>query len=206
MISGLSALAVASALGGLVYWIQRRRGSLRARWILGAVALPFVAVAYIWGIFVLYGIHCEAVRDVDLGIGDTWRVPLAHGYKLTMIDMPEQAFVSASGDKQLHHGLSRIGATEHFVAVEHGGQFFLIDVRSGNESALPTEPDVQAALHRLSESEVELMPPAEYYHEHRWGTADALAAAIAFAPPGLTFLVFTWRFARTISQPKGSDT
>jgi len=183
-------------LGGFVYWIQRSRGSIRTRWILGAAALPLIAVAYIWGVFVLYSVHCEVIRNVDLGIGDTWRVPLTHGYTLTMIDTPGQAFIRAPGGTQLHHELTRIGTTEHFIAVEHTGQFFLIDVRSGGESLLPTEPDLQTALSAAGESAIELLPPDGFYDQHRWGMADAVAGGVAFVPPGLAFLLFAWRFVR----------
>lgn len=197
VISGLAALFAACVLGGVTYLIQRRRGSIRTRWMLGAVALPFVSIAYMWGIFVLYSIHCEAIRDVDLGIGDSWRVPLIEGYRLSMIDTPEQAYVMAPGDRQLHHDLTRIGATDHFVAVEDKGQLFLIDGRSGGESRVATESDLQTALRGAGEPAVELLPPGDFYNEHRWGTADAVAAAIAFMPPWLATLVFLWRLMRS---------
>jgi hypothetical protein len=132
----------------------------------------------------------RSVRGVDLGLGDSWRVPRPHGYTLTMIDTPDQAFVSAPSGTQLHYELTRIGATDRFVAVEHGGQFVLIDVRSGSESVLPTEPDLQAALSAAGESAIELLPPDDFYNEHRWGMADAVAGVLAFIPPGLAFLMF----------------
>ena len=169
---------------------------MRTRWMLGAAALPFVAVAYMWGVFVLYSIHCEVIRNVDLGIGDTWRLPLTYGYTLTMIDAPSQAFISTPGGTQLHHELTRIGTTDRFIAVEHGGQFFLIDARSGGESSLPTEQDLQTALRADGESAIELLPPDDFYDQHRWGMADGVAGGVAFVPPSLAFLLFAWRFVR----------
>ncbi len=196
MISGLAALFAACVLAGLVYWFQRRRPPIRTRWIIGAVVLPFASIAYMWGIFVLYGIHCEAVRGVDLGLGDSWRVPLTHGYSLTMIDTPDQAFVETPNGGQAHHGLTRIGSSERFVAVEHDGHFFLTEVRSGSESWLTTEPDLQSAVQKAGEATIELLPPAVYYTNHRWGLADTVAGGVAFVPPGLVFLLFAWRFVR----------
>ena len=149
-----------------------------------------------WVIFVVYGIYCEAVRGVDPGIGDSWRVPLKNGYELVMIDTPEQAFVVTPGGGQAHHDFTRIGTTDRFVVVEQGGHFFLMDARSGNESSLRTEAELKESLQGAGEPAIELLPPGDYYNKHRWGAADAVGSAAAFVPPGLVFLVFVWRFAR----------
>ena len=183
-------------LAGLVYGFQRRRPPIRTRWIIGAVVLPFASIAYMWGIFVVYGIHCEAVRGVDLGLGDSWRLPLTPGYTLMMIDTPDQAFVETPNGGQAHHGLTRIGSSERFVAVEHDAQFFLTDVRSASESALKTEPELQSVVQKAGEATIEMLPPGDYYAKHRWGLADAAAGGVAFGPPALVFLLFAWRFVR----------
>jgi hypothetical protein len=197
VVSALAAVIGAGLLAGLVYLVQRRRGSVRKRWILGAVLLPFLTVAYMWAAFAAYGVHCEAIRDVDLGLGDSWRVPLTRGYTLTMIDTPQQAFVRAPGGGQSHLGLTRIGATERFVALEDEGRFFLLDARSGSELLLRTEPELQAALRASGDSHLSLLPPGEFYDTHRWGGADAVAAGFAVFPPTLAFIVFMRRFVRS---------
>ena len=160
------------------------------------MALPFVSLAYVWAIFAVYAVYCEAIRDVDLGIGDSWRVPLTHGYALTMIDTPDQAFVRLPSGAQHHHGLKRISATEHFVTVEDEGRFFLMDVRGGRELVFLTEAELRAALKSSGEATVELLAPGDYYDAHRWGGFDAIAASLALVPPGLAFLIFLWGFAR----------
>ena len=196
VLSGLAALFGACVLVIPVYWIQRRRRSIRARWILGALALPFASVAYMWAIFAVYAVYCEAIRDVDLGIGESWRVPLTHGYTLTMIDTPDRAFVRLPSGAQHHHGLTRVSATEHFVTVEDEGRFFLMDVRGGRESVFLTEAELRAALQGSGETTVELLSPSDYYDAHRWRALDAIAATLALAPPGLAFLTFVFGFAR----------
>jgi hypothetical protein len=55
---------------------------------------------------------------------------------------------------------------------------------------------LQSAVQKAGEATIELLPPAVYYTNHRWGLADTVAGGVAFVPPGLVFLLFAWRFVR----------
>src|SRR5262245_44998015 len=76
------ASAAAATLAGIVYFVDRRAGRVRPRWLLTAIVVPFISLGYTAAGFVVYAVYCETVRDVDLGLGDSLRVPLGYGYRL----------------------------------------------------------------------------------------------------------------------------
>jgi hypothetical protein len=66
-------------LGLWSWWNQRRAvgrgGVLKPA---AAAALPFLLLGYGGVAFTGYAIWCEAIRDVDPGLGDAWRVPVGN--------------------------------------------------------------------------------------------------------------------------------
>lgn len=199
----LSVMATAGgavALAGLVYWIDRRRGQFRKRWLVSAAALPFLFTAYLWGAFAVYGVWCEVVRDVDLGIGDSWRVPLGGGYSLTMIDTPDQAFLNDRGGQQSHSGLKRIGSAGNLVAGEDDRGFFLLDSGRHTDTSFASEAELRRQVSSAGAGPLSLVPPEEFYDSHRWGILDGVAAALALGPPFAGLLAFGILFARSRSS------
>lgn len=197
VVSGIVSAAAAVVLAGIVYFVERRRGRVRKRWLLGFAILPFLATAYLWSAFAVYGVWCETVRDVDLGIGDSWRVPLTDGYRLTMIDTPDQAFVSDPRGHQSHFGLKRIGTTDRYVAGEDERGFFLIDSQRRMDSPAESEAELRTQLSAAGAEGLALLTPGEFYDRHRWGAADAVAAALMVGPPLVGLCILSVLFARS---------
>jgi ABC-type dipeptide/oligopeptide/nickel transport system permease component len=89
LILGVIAMPFSIALGLWSWWNERR--AHRRGWVFKAVvaaALPFILLAYAGAAFGVYAIWCEAVRNVDAGIGDGCRVPVTNDYYFCMIDVP----------------------------------------------------------------------------------------------------------------------
>jgi hypothetical protein len=164
--------------------------------LLTAAAVPFISLGYAAAGFAAYAVYCEAVRDVDLGIGDSWRVPLGHGYRLIMIDTAEQAFVESPTGQQLHTDVARIGTAGDVIAVQDAQGLFVIDSGRQTERAVPPEFGLRGIGPSGSE-ELQLVSPDEFYNRHRWGMPDVIAAIAIIMPPFLLLLVLAWRFVFT---------
>src|SRR4051812_5262383 len=190
------AAAAAAALIAIVYLVDRRRQRWRPWWLIIAAALPFMSLAYGAAGFVVYAVYCEMIRDVDLGIGDGWRVPLGQGYTLKMIDTSEQAYVEAPSGQQLHFGLTRIGTAGTFIVGEDEHGFFAVDAARRSEQVFPSEGDARHALPSDLASHLELVEPGPFYDRHRWTYQDAIAALLLVAPPFVALCLLAARFAR----------
>jgi hypothetical protein len=195
IVGAVLAGAAAVALAGMAYLFDRRRRQrVRRGWLVIAAVLPFVSLAYAAAGFVAYGAYCELVRDVDMGIGDSWRVPVTDGYRLIMIDTPDQAFLEDSSGRQLHYGLKRIGAAGHVIAGEDEHGLFAIDAQRHTDETIASE----SALRTVSTLDGSaLIAPADFYDRHRWSAPDAVAGALIVAPPFLLLCVLAVRFVRT---------
>ncbi len=196
-IVGVIVAGVAAAiLVVLVNVFDRRHGLARRGWVLTAAAVPFVSLGYAGVGFLAYAVHCELVRDVDLGIGDSWRVPLGHGYRLIMVDTAEQAFVESPTGQQLHTGLARIGTAGDVIAVEDAQGLFVIDSSHQTEHAVAPESGRRGIVPDGSDR-LQLVSPDDFYNRHRWGMPDVIASVAIIVPPFLLLLVLAWRFVLT---------
>src|SRR5258708_5442208 len=94
---GCAGLPVA---GGLAYWSWRsgRDAHSPSKWrAFAAGLLPFalIVVGLFW--FFGYAAYSWSVRKVDPGLGDSWAVPLRHGYFFCMIDVTDQGYLMKDG-------------------------------------------------------------------------------------------------------------
>jgi len=190
----LAAGVVAAVLVAVVWFVARAKRRALRGWLVMAAVLPFASLAYAAAGFVAYAVYCEVVRDVDLGIGDSWRVPLGNGYRLVMVDTPDQAFVDAPRDRQLHFGLKRIGRAGDLVVGEDALTIFVIDTQRGTERTLSSESELEAAVPRPRSDKLQLLAPEQFYQAHRWGLLDGVAAAFIIGPPLVVFLMLARRF------------
>lgn len=193
LILGAAAVPVSIALGFWSWWNERRthgRG-----WIFKAViaaALPFILLGYAGAAFVMYWIWCEGVRDVDAGIGDTWRVPIGHDYYFCMIDVPDHGYLLKGGcsGSPIVDGITEVGAAGDFVfgKSESPGPFTL-DTRTG---ALRTVASLDDAIPSMTPRPI-LRTANDFYNDRRWGRADVLAAAVIAAPAfAVTIFWYVW--------------
>lgn len=191
------ATPVAIALILLARWSGGAARSERVlSWLVGAAAR---SVVYAAGAFVVYAVWCGVFRGVDPGIGDWWGVPLANGYSLSFIDVPDRAYIAPRGEtdgQALVADITQIGVRGDLVfgALSREGGFVL-DTRTGDlrRVAWTTLPALLAAM---GVPETQLLGVREFYLERRWGWPDALALLILGVPPlvlGARTLRMAWR-------------
>ncbi len=65
--------------------------------ILTAIYTPFVGLYIFYVVGIAGSIIVSEINNVDIGIGDTWYVPLPNNCKLLFIDIPEQACIKKNG-------------------------------------------------------------------------------------------------------------
>lgn len=184
-------VAVVSAVVLGLWSLRSHRAVVGRREVFKAVAaaaLPLLMFGYAGATFAAYAIWCETIRGVDPGIGDGWQVPVGNDHYFCMIDVPEEGYLlkgSCSG-AAIVDGITRIGSSGDLVfgnSTSSGA--FVFDTRTG---ALQTFANMDAAVARITPRPI-LEGAGEFYTRHRWGYADAVAAALV-AVPAMVIAIF----------------
>ncbi len=154
--------------------------------------------------FIGYAIWCEAVRGVDAGIGDFAQVPLGSGYKLQMIDTPQNAFIRTPGGDEIEIGSRPFGFDDKFIYVEtNPGRFSLIDKAAGHALGELDAPDLDRKLHQVGVKKGAIRSAWATYTDLRWSVVDLLAAIAILVLPvlvGVTVLLYVFRVRRMIGN------
>ena len=191
---GCAGLPVA---GGLAYWSWRsgRRAHSPSKWRAAAASLlPFVliVVGLVW--FVGYAAYSGVVRKVDPGLGDSWAVPLRHGYFFCMIDVTDQGYLMKDGcggspRVQDIRELAEVG--DAIVGSSGQSGAFVFDTATGE---LKSHPDTSTALAQFSPAPT-LQSAHQFYRSRRFGWQDTAAFLVLV---GLVVAVSWLWFSRLI--------
>lgn len=166
--------------GALAYW-SRRNSSIAGAQFSGratmAGLLPFVlvSVGLIW--FFAYAVYCGTVRNVDPGLGDSWQVPLRHGYYFCMTDNMEEGRLMKNecGGSPPVHSIRELAQTgDSIVGWSQEKGAFTFDMSTGKLTVLASR---EAALARLSPLP-NFQTAHEFYRSRRYGWQDVAALII----------------------------
>ncbi|HIP35308.1 MAG TPA: hypothetical protein EYG85_00460 [Crocinitomix sp.] len=86
---------IAFISGLLTYFISNK--DKKKRKIFLAIITPFQALYSFYIILLIGGIFISETKNVDIGIGDSWYVPINNTCRILMIDLPEQAYLECNG-------------------------------------------------------------------------------------------------------------
>jgi hypothetical protein len=158
--------------------------------------LPFVLipVGMLW--FLGYAAYSSSVRHVDPGLGDSWKVPVAHGYFFCMIDVTDQGYLmkgGCSGSPRVN-GIRQLAQVGDSVIGTSVAGAFVFDTSTGE---LRSHQSTVAALAQFSPPP-KLQTPDEFYERRRSGWQDRAAGFVLL---GLVFLTSWFWFRRFIRAP-----
>lgn len=79
----------------IIYFISKKN---KRRRLLFTSLAPFVLLYTLYICALIGSIIVSQNKKVDIGIGDSWYVPLENGYQLLFIDLTEQAFIEKNSE------------------------------------------------------------------------------------------------------------
>ena len=130
-----------------------------------AFVAPFVGLYtfYICGIIGM-SIVSEN-KNIDIGIGDAWYVPLENNYQLLFIDLPEQANISKESGLILVSEVSKIEEYRNQIFGEtFDDKYFLVNTKTDEVKTFDTEKEL-SALH--INKKLHLIDAAKFYSERK---------------------------------------
>lgn len=147
----LIAIFLISAFIALIWVILTRllsRGEKQKRKMLFAAVAPFIGLYTLYFLCLFGSMIISEIKGVDIGIGDSWYVPIRDNCKLTFIDLPEQSYL-VDGNNTLIEGVEYIQQTENSILGKtYDSIYFSYDFetkdfkkyKSENELLIVTDP------------------------------------------------------------------
>ncbi|HNI43990.1 MAG TPA: hypothetical protein PK230_04780 [Chitinophagales bacterium] len=116
----------------------------RKRKMLFAGLAPFVGLYTLY--FLLFGgtIIISEIKNVDIGIGDYWYVPIKDNCKLAFIDLPESSYI-IEGDTTVIQDVEFIEQTEkNVIGKTYDNIYFSYDLNAKILKKIETESELMA--------------------------------------------------------------
>ncbi|MFT6211741.1 MAG: hypothetical protein ACJATE_002384 [Bacteroidia bacterium] len=179
---------------GLTYFIAGKHKKKRKLFL--AFTTPFLAIGTIYVLLLISSIAISFIKDVDIGIGDAWHVPLNGNSYLLMIDVMDDGDIMC-GDEPV----SLVSYVTHLQMVgdkvflkNQGGQFMTVDlVKCTTVSS--TSIDAIKRIEGLAE--LELVEIDDFYFKRKQEVAGA-EMNIGFAVSLLVTLLAVFVFVRLV--------
>lgn len=86
---------IAPIAGILTYFLSGKEK--RKRKLFLSVLSPFVGLYTLYFCGLFGSIVVSEIKNIDIGIGDAWYIPLPDNCQLLFIDLPEQAYIEKNG-------------------------------------------------------------------------------------------------------------
>ena len=162
----------------------------KRRKIFLAIITPFQALYTFYIIALIGAIIISETKNVDIGIGDSWYVPISNSCRILMIDLPEQAYLECDGST-IFSEVSHIQLQDNKVYGKIlNDDFFSLNMtdRASKRYASESELKMKEKIAQLKLEETE-----KFYHQRKWeitGTSTILVLIISSLLTILTVFVF----------------
>jgi hypothetical protein len=130
----------------------------------------FAGIAPFVGLFTLYffglfgSIIVSEIKDVDIGFGDCWYVPIKANCKLTFIDLPEQAYLEDDNKTLIENVAYLQNTKDKLVGKTYDDIYFLYNIKSKKFSTFKNETDFSKANNF---QELNFIKAMDFYIERR---------------------------------------
>lgn len=167
---------------GITYFINKQR---RKRKAIFAFISPFVILfSWLFTAYLLSAIVCSS-KNVDIGMGDYWQVPIADNYNLSFIDIPELGYLTHNKEIVISH-ISHIQTESNYIYGKSDDKYFLYNM---NTKELKTA-DNDTIIEELTK--LELPTAYNFYVDRRhelMGVLDGIILIVSLIP-GVLILLF----------------
>ena len=175
-------IAVISAL--VTYFFTNKEKKKRKMFL--ATFTPFQTLYTFYILLFVGAIVVSEMKDVDLGIGDTWYAPINKTCRILMIDLPEQAHIECSGTTIISH-VSHLQHLENkIIGKTYDDVYFSINLES-NESQ---EYQSQKELEDFEEiKNITFKETKTFYRERKWEVSGTGTIIVIILSILVTFII-----------------
>ena len=136
------------------------------------MVLSFLTPGIFIGIYAASSFVCMIIIAIilgsDIGIGDSWVVPLKNGYELTSVDTPEYANINRRNDplkENLIDGITHIQVVgDSVIGKRADGNYFIFNLKNGDKE---DNLSYQNLTIKMKSRPITLVNNNTYYWEQR---------------------------------------
>ena len=134
------------------------------------MVLSFLTPGIFIGIYAVSSFVCMIIIAIilgsDIGIGDSWSIPLKNGYELTSVDTPEYANINRRNDPEcLIDGITHIQVVgDSVIGKEADGNYFIFNLKNGDKE---DNLSYQNLTIKMKSRPITLVDNDTYYWEQR---------------------------------------
>ena len=162
------ALIILSLILGLItlpfsYFLCKRQRKRK-------MVLSFLTPGIFIGVYAVSSFVCMIIIAIilgsDIGIGDSWSIPLKNGYELTSVDTPEYANINRRNDPEcLIDGITHIQVVgDSVIGKEADGNYFIFNLQNGDKE---DNLSYQNLTIKMKSRPITLVNNNTYYWEQR---------------------------------------
>lgn len=159
---GIFSGLIAAILAIITFFASKKENRKRNIWT--AIISPYVGLytLYICGL-VGSGI-VSTIKNVDIGIGDAWYVPLPDNCQLLFIDIPEQAYIEKNGQTVISE-VSQLQQVDNKILGKTGNnKYFFYNTTTNELKEFTTENELTIQNSNIKPN---LINAIEFYSDKR---------------------------------------
>lgn len=155
---------IISILSGIITYFVSNKNKKKIK-VLTAIFTPFIII-YTFLIFSIIGtIIISETKNIDLGMGDTWCVPLNENLEILMIDSTERAFLK-SEEKVLIENITQIQQiNEKIYGKNSENKFFSFNLSNNKYKNYFTQEEL---IKQEKIIDINLIEIFEFYQNKKW--------------------------------------
>lgn len=132
--------------------------------VFAAILSPFFGLYTFYFVGLFGSIAISEIKNIDIGIGDSFYVPLVDNCELRFIDSPEYAYIDNNG-QQIIQNISRINQIDYQIfGKTKNGEYFSYDAKKNELKIFQNENELTV---KNSSRKIELIEINDFYSDKR---------------------------------------
>lgn len=176
---GIFSGLIAAILATISFFASKIENRKRNIWT--AIISPYVGLYTLYICGLIGSGFVSTIKNVDIGIGDAWYVPLPDNCQLLFIDIPEQAYIEKNGQTVISE-VSQLQQVDNKILGKTGSnKYFFYNTTTNELKEFTTENEL---IIQNSNIKPNLINAIEFYSDKR---NDIAGGALIFV--GITSLI-----------------
>ncbi|SHI43468.1 hypothetical protein [Flavobacterium terrae] len=179
---------ILSIPASILTYVLSKQGKKRKAII--AFCSPFIWLYSIYLLAFIGSIFVSEIKNVDEGIGDYWYAPINEKYKISFIDLPEQAFIE-NEETEIIADIDEVQLIENsFIGNTFDNKFFHLNLKTNKVTKVNTEKELQVLV---KNQKIQFIKAYDFYNQKRWevaGTSYIIVGVISLLFSSCLVLLF----------------
>lgn len=133
-----------------------------------AFCSPFIWLYSMYFIAFTGSIFVSEIKNVDEEVGDYWYAPINEKYKISFIDLPEQAYIEDE-ETEIINDIDEVQLIgNNFIGNTFDNKFFHINLQTNKVTKVETEKELKALV---KNQKFDFIKAFDFYNQRRWQVA-----------------------------------